>query len=70
MPVVPLFGDMTITLSQLYSKAPHLANRWDPPVEDETIKYYSTLHNIELTRLEYNDYLSRLRYVLNDLDTV
>lgn len=69
MPIVPLFGDSPIHLSQIYIKAPHIGHgKWDLSEPDEKItqqKYYHILSYLEATKSEYIDFCALFGRTIN-----
>lgn len=67
MPVVPLFGDMSIKLSSLFAKTPHLSSmKWDTANDEPVlVRSYSILAMMETTQKEYDDVMCALGNVVN-----
>ncbi|KAG5457418.1 MAG: cytoplasmic fragile-X interacting family-domain-containing protein [Olpidium bornovanus] len=67
LPVVPLFGDMSIRLSSIFTKTPHLsALKWDPVVDHPTVAAsYSLLAHVETAQKEYDDLVCDLGQTVN-----
>lgn len=72
-PVVPLFGDSPITLSQIFSKAPNIgAGKWSIGEIDVNIleKSYNLTHTGSLVRAEYQDFAAKFKSTLNAVFTL
>ncbi|KAI9208741.1 cytoplasmic fragile-X interacting family-domain-containing protein [Polychytrium aggregatum] len=73
VPVVPLFGDMPITLSTIYAKAPHLGSKWQAVDMSEKAafeKSYKIVNSLEATRNSYHEYLTTFGKTTNMLRKV
>ncbi|KAJ3182845.1 Cytoplasmic FMR1-interacting protein 2 [Gaertneriomyces sp. JEL0708] len=71
-PVVPLFADQYVSLSTIYSKAPHLtATKWedaDDVNQRVTLsRYYSIINHIDTARADYSEYMTHLKRTMNSL---
>eukprot|EP00026_Physarum_polycephalum_P001363 Phypoly_transcript_01364.p1 GENE.Phypoly_transcript_01364~~Phypoly_transcript_01364.p1 ORF type:complete len:1135 (+),score=191.05 Phypoly_transcript_01364:297-3407(+) len=68
-PVVPLFGDMQITLESTIKRSPHFDEKvWGTSTEDPKIaQEYEILHLLQATRQAHNEYVAKFGNVINEL---
>jgi cytoplasmic FMR1 interacting protein len=68
-PVVPLYGDMQITLESLIKRSPHFDEKvWGSTDSDQRMAQdYEILHALDATRSAHNDYLAKFSNVINDI---
>ncbi|TPX72953.1 hypothetical protein SpCBS45565_g00163 [Spizellomyces sp. 'palustris'] len=70
-PVVPLFADQYVSLSTIYSKAPHLSNtKWEEVEETgkaNLARSYSLVNHIDVARAEYIEYVALFKRTINTL---
>lgn len=68
-PVVPLFGDMQITLESFIKRSPHFDEKVWGTSEDnpKNAQEYEILHLLPATRAAHNDYVAKFSNVLNDI---
>lgn len=61
-PVVPLFGDIAISIQTILSKAPNIRNgKLDLEIKDPTVhESYMLLSNIDAARIEYKEVLNQI----------
>eukprot|EP01119_Soliformovum_irregulare_P019520 TRINITY_DN6199_c0_g1_i4.p1 TRINITY_DN6199_c0_g1~~TRINITY_DN6199_c0_g1_i4.p1 ORF type:complete len:1378 (-),score=485.69 TRINITY_DN6199_c0_g1_i4:58-4191(-) len=69
-PVVPLYGDMQITLDSTIRRSPHFDERaWGSSGMDAkaTALEYELIHSIDTVRQQYNDYVAKFGNTINDI---
>ncbi|GAM27817.1 hypothetical protein SAMD00019534_109930 [Acytostelium subglobosum LB1] len=68
-PVVPLYGDMQITLEALVKRSPHFDEKaWGTSSMDSKVALdYEIIHTIEQTKQLYIDYTARFANMINDI---
>jgi cytoplasmic FMR1 interacting protein len=69
-PVVPLFGDMQITLESLIKRSPHFDEKvWGSPGEDIRViqDSYELVHHVAAARAVANEYTARFSNTINEL---
>ncbi|TPX31592.1 hypothetical protein SmJEL517_g05099 [Synchytrium microbalum] len=68
-PVIPLFGDMPVSLSQIYGKAPHIGfGKWEDPDLDAKValsKAYTITASIASVREDYQKFVQNFKRSLN-----
>jgi len=74
-PVVPLFGDMQITLESLIKRSPHFDEKvWgNVPGEDvnaKVIQEYELVHLVAAARVASNEYVAKFSNTINELRLV
>eukprot|EP01133_Synstelium_polycarpum_P001207 gene1207-1395_t len=68
-PVVPLYGDMQITLEALVKRSPHFDEKaWGTSTLDSKVAAeYEIIHFVEQTKTMYQDYTARFANMVNDV---
>eukprot|EP01132_Coremiostelium_polycephalum_P008287 gene8287-10183_t len=67
-PVVPLYGDMQITLESLVDRAPHYEKAWCTNSLDSKIAQdYELIHMVDQIRAHYNEYSARFANLVNEI---
>ncbi|EGC37325.1 Rac-binding component of scar regulatory complex [Dictyostelium purpureum] len=68
-PVVPLYGDMQITLESLVKRSPHFDEKaWGTTTLDsKSALDYEIIHVLDQTRSFYNDYMARFANMINEI---
>lgn len=69
-PVVPLFGDSPISLTQIFARAPNVgAGKWSIGEFDSLVlsKSYCLINTAASTRAEYQDFLALFRHSMNSV---
>eukprot|EP00158_Paraphelidium_tribonemae_P007486 Partr_v1_DN28266_c0_g1_i2_m75668 putative cytoplasmic FMR1 interacting protein len=66
-PVVPFFGDMTMSLTNIFMKTPKLSHmKWEyDPNDDVTARSYLLSTHIDALRVEYREYLLSFIGIMN-----
>lgn len=71
-PVVPLFGDMPITLSSIYARAPHIGvHKWESP-EDIPIldKSYNIVNSLDGIKSNFLEYVALFNKTFNEVKKI
>ncbi|KYQ91088.1 component of SCAR regulatory complex [Tieghemostelium lacteum] len=68
-PVVPLYGDMQITLESVVRKSPHFnENQWGTSTLDSKVaQEYEIIHVLDSTRQLYNEYVAKFANMINEI---
>ncbi|KAN0039438.1 hypothetical protein ACTA71_001632 [Dictyostelium dimigraforme] len=68
-PVVPLYGDMQITLESLVKRSPHFDEKaWGTSTLDsKSALDYEIIHVLDQTRSLYNEYMARFANMINEI---
>ncbi|PRP73456.1 component of SCAR regulatory complex, partial [Planoprotostelium fungivorum] len=68
-PVVPLYGDMQISLEALIRRSPHYDERaWgSAPGEEKTAIIYELIHHLDSVRTHYNEYVAKFSNMVNEI---
>jgi hypothetical protein len=69
-PIVPLFGDSPITLTQIFAKAPHIGQgKWSIGEYDamSLAKSYCLFHTVGAARIECQDFIAHFRHSINSV---
>jgi len=68
-PVVPLYGDMQITLESLVKRSPHFDEKaWGTSTLDSKVAFdYEIIHVLDSTRVQYNECMSRFSNMINEI---
>jgi hypothetical protein len=69
-PVVPLYGDMQISLESTIKRATHYDEKtWGAAVADTKLSIeYEILNHLESVRVVHNDYLAKFGNMINEVD--
>lgn len=69
-PIVPLYGDMHISLEQMIQRSPHFDEKvWGSPLPDnKLVSGYEIVHKLEQMREKYNLYLSKFSNMINQIN--
>eukprot|EP01117_Protostelium_nocturnum_P005158 TRINITY_DN1874_c0_g1_i1.p1 TRINITY_DN1874_c0_g1~~TRINITY_DN1874_c0_g1_i1.p1 ORF type:complete len:1354 (-),score=489.30 TRINITY_DN1874_c0_g1_i1:93-4154(-) len=69
-PVVPLYGDMQITLENVIRRSPHFAEAtWATTASTDAkqAEEYELIHHLESVRIQYNEYVAKFANMINEL---
>lgn len=67
--MVPLYGDMQITLDSTVKRSPHFDEKaWGSPgPDDKTGQIYEIINYLDVTRQQYHDYVARFSNLINEV---
>lgn len=66
--MVPLYGDMQITLESMIKRSPHFDEKvWGAGTEQKLSIEYEIIHHLESTKAQYNEYLARFSNLINEI---
>jgi len=68
-PVVPLYGDMQITLESTIRRSPHFDEKvWGSSGADTKLSIeYEVVNHLETTRTQYNEYIAKFAGMVNEI---
>lgn len=68
-PIVPLYGDMQITLESMIRRSPHFDEKiWGISGTDSKLALeYEIINSVESTKLSHNEYMSKFANMINEL---
>ncbi|KAL6064809.1 Cytoplasmic FMR1-interacting protein [Balamuthia mandrillaris] len=69
-PIVPLYGDMQISLEQTIKRSPNFDEKsWESPLpENKLAQEYELQNHLEATRVKHNRYLAKFSNMINQIN--